>query len=185
MMDVKNFYLNTPLKRYEHLWLKFKDTPKDATKQYALEEKATEDGWVYVEIQKGMYGLPQAGLLAQELMEQQLAKNGYMPSRLFPGLQKYQRRLIQFCLIINDFGIKWIGQENAEHLKLILKETYKITSNWGGTKYVGLTLDWDYKNKEVHTSMLGYVQKCSYTLITANQGNHNINHTPQCPQTIE
>lgn len=31
--------------------------------------------------------------------------------------------------------------------------------NWSGTKYCGLTLDWDYKNREVHISMPGYVKK--------------------------
>lgn len=59
-MDIANFYLNTPL--------------------------ATQDGWVYVEISKGMYGLPQAGLLAQELLEKHLGDKGYHQSQFTPGL---------------------------------------------------------------------------------------------------
>ncbi|KAL7486452.1 hypothetical protein ACHAW6_012058 [Cyclotella cf. meneghiniana] len=34
-----------------------------------MKKLANKDGMVFVEIQKGMYGLPQAGLLAQELLE--------------------------------------------------------------------------------------------------------------------
>ena len=49
-------------------------------------EKATDEGWVYIEVGKGMYGLPQAGLLAQHLLEQRLARNGYTQSKQTPGL---------------------------------------------------------------------------------------------------
>ena len=38
--------------------------------------KATDKGWVYVEVIKGMYGSPQAGLLAQELLEEKLKEAG-------------------------------------------------------------------------------------------------------------
>ena len=57
--------------------LKLADTPPDVTVQYWLQDKAMEDGWVYVEIWKGMYGLPQAGLLAKEQLEKCLEHNGY------------------------------------------------------------------------------------------------------------
>ena len=63
-MDFKFFYLNTPLKRYECLQLKLVDILQDVAKQNKLATKASEDGWVYVEIIKGMHGLPHAGLLA-------------------------------------------------------------------------------------------------------------------------
>ena len=67
-MDIKNFYLNTPLKRYKYLWLKLGDIPEDIQHQYELQSKVASEGWVYIEIRKGMYGLQQAGLLAQELL---------------------------------------------------------------------------------------------------------------------
>ena len=38
-------------------------------------------------------------------------------------------------------------------------EVNKITADWMGGKYIGLTLEWDYTNREVHLSMLGYVQR--------------------------
>ena len=67
-MDINSFYLNTPFKHYEYLWLKLEDVPKDVAKHYELEDKPTEEGWVYVKKRKSMYGLPQTGLLAQELL---------------------------------------------------------------------------------------------------------------------
>ena len=59
-LDIKNFYLNTPLGRYEYLQLKLTNLPEDVIKHYGLKDKATSDRYVYVEIRKGVYGLPQA-----------------------------------------------------------------------------------------------------------------------------
>ena len=69
-LDIKNFYLNTPLKRYEYIRLPMKDIPDDVKEEYNLYQKATKDGFVYVEVREGMYELPQARLLIQELLEE-------------------------------------------------------------------------------------------------------------------
>ena len=123
-----------------------------------VEKKATGKGLVYIKIQKGMYGLLQVGLLAQELLEQWLARNGYIQCKLTLSLWPHHIRSIPFCLVADDFSVKYVGQENAKHLYQILAETYKIMTDWG-EKYIGLTLQWDYWNKEVHLSLPRYVQR--------------------------
>ena len=55
-LDVKNFYLNTPMVRYEYVRIKIDDIPEEIIVEYKLLDKVTTDGYVYVEIQKGMYG---------------------------------------------------------------------------------------------------------------------------------
>ena len=75
-LDVKNFYLNTPLKRYEYLRIPINLIPKEVIQQYQL-HFITHYHHVYVEIRKGMYGLPQAGLLANQLLESRLTLDGY------------------------------------------------------------------------------------------------------------
>jgi hypothetical protein len=70
MLDVKDFYLNTPMKRYEYMCIKITDIPKEIINEYKLNEKVSEDRYVYCDIRKGMYGLPQAGIIAQELLEE-------------------------------------------------------------------------------------------------------------------
>ena len=76
-MGMKNFYLNTPLKRYKYLCLKIEGILEDVKQQYKLSEEVKNNEWVYVAIRKGMYSLPQAGLLAQELLAAMLAEHGY------------------------------------------------------------------------------------------------------------
>jgi hypothetical protein len=48
--------------------------PQETIKNYDLSELA-QDGKVYIEIQKGMHGLPQAGILTNELLQRNLAKD--------------------------------------------------------------------------------------------------------------
>ena len=84
--DLSNFYLKTPLKRPEYIRLKLSDIPDEIIQQYGLRDKASKDGYVYMEVTKGMYGLPQAGLLANQLLEKCLNKHGYRQSKLVPRL---------------------------------------------------------------------------------------------------
>jgi hypothetical protein len=70
--DVKNFYLNTILDRPEYMKLALSLIPQEIIDQYGLAEKA-KNGQVYIQINKGMYGLPQAGRLAKDLLVKRLA----------------------------------------------------------------------------------------------------------------
>jgi hypothetical protein len=105
-----------------------------------------------------MYGLPQAGILANELLQRNLAKDGYRPTHYTHGLWTHDTRPISFSLVVDDFGVKYMGREHAEHLMACIKKNYNISSDWNGGAYCGLTLDWDYKNHTVDLSMPGYIK---------------------------
>ena len=156
-LDIANFYLCTPLKRREYLKMKLTDFPDSVIAHYNLQEKATPEGYVYVEIKKGMYGLPQAGILAQELLEKRLNENGYKQSKYTPGLWTHTWRPICFTLVVDDFGVKYVGKEHAEHLVQVIEKHYECTKDWEGKRYLGLTFDWDYDHREVHLLMPDYV----------------------------
>ena len=104
-----------------------------------------------------MYGLPQAGILAQELLETRLNTHGYQQSKFTPGLWTHKWRPIRFSLIVDDFGVKYVGKEHADHLVSVIKENYEVTTDWEGKRYVELTLDWDYTLRQVHLLMPDYV----------------------------
>ena len=93
-----------------------------------------------------MYGLPQSGLIANKLLEKRLAKHSYTQSKLAPGLWTHIWRPIQFILVDNDFGVEYVGKEHAEHLVSALQKEYKITRDWEGKIYVGITLYWHHQN---------------------------------------
>jgi len=85
-IDLKDFYLMTPMTRPEYMHMKIKDLPEEFLTMYNLTNKAIANGFVYLKIQKEMYGLPQVGILAQELLEQRLNKHGYCHSPIILGL---------------------------------------------------------------------------------------------------
>jgi hypothetical protein len=116
--------------------------PRETIDKYDLINLA-QDGKVYIEIQKGMYGLPQAGILAIELLQHNLANDGYRPTQHTHGLWKHDTRPISFSLVVDDFGGKYVGHEHAGHLIECIKKNYNISRDWKGSAYFGLTLEWD------------------------------------------
>jgi hypothetical protein len=81
MMDIKNFYLCTPMTRYKYMQLKLSNVPDDIIAHYHLRNITTPNGYVYCKFRQGMYGLPQAGIIAQELLAKRMvtprAKNAW------------------------------------------------------------------------------------------------------------
>jgi hypothetical protein len=85
--------------------------PDDIVECYNLKEKALK-GYVYMEIQCRMDGLPQADILANKILRKQLGRHGYFEVQHTPGLWKHVLRPVWFNLCIDDFGDKYIDNEN-------------------------------------------------------------------------
>ena len=88
------------MERFEYMNLKLSNLPKDFIKEYDLAPKVDQNGYVYVEIRRGMYVLPQAVLLAQQLIEKRLNAKGYNQSTLAPGLWTHSWIPITFTLCV-------------------------------------------------------------------------------------
>jgi hypothetical protein len=111
-----------------------------------------------MEIRKGMYGLPQAGILANKLLKERLARHGYFEQPHTPGLWKHLSYSIWFNLCVDNFGVKYIGDDNLKHrFAALCKETYGIVEDWNGDLYCGISLAWNYDKRYVDISMPAYV----------------------------
>ncbi len=144
--NIKNMYLDTLLNQYEYM-------------KNGLLDKVLND-YVYREIRKGVYGLPQAGILANKLLKKRLAKHGYYEQPHTPGLWRHESCQIWFNLAVDDFGIKYIGKDNLQHLyDALWKETYSIVKDHAGELYCGINLKWNYINGYGTLSMPKYVMK--------------------------
>jgi hypothetical protein len=156
-MDLKDFYLNTPMGCYEYTKIPVDLIPATIMEQYNLAD-IVHNGFVYVEIRKGMYGLAQAGRLANDELVQHLASHGYIQDAHTHGLFTHKTRPITFCLVVDDFAAKYVGKEHADHLTTVLKEKYEISQDWEAKLYCGIKLKWDYVNRTCDLSMPGYVK---------------------------
>jgi hypothetical protein len=83
-----------------------------------------------------MYGLPQAGIIAQEFLQERLAKVGYHQSKIVTGLWTHKTQNTCFTLVVDNFAIKYTKMEDAKHLINALKKDHTITVDWDATKYI-------------------------------------------------
>ena len=164
-IDIKDFYLNTPMAQYEYyMRIPVKFLPADIVAQYNLLPLIHNDH-IMVEIRKGMYGLPQAGILANERLLRHLATHGYIAAANTPGLFTHTALPLTFSLVVDDFGIKYGSQAAAAHLVDTLQALYTITIDWTGSLYCGLHLEWDYHKRTVDVSMPGYIERALATFL--------------------
>ena len=104
-----------------------------------------------------MYGIPESGKLANDLLKKRLLEFGYYECQHMPGLYKHVWRPIMFSLVVDDFGVKCQGIQHAKHLKTALEKYYEVSVDWEGKRFCGITLDWNYKAGHVDLSVPGYV----------------------------
>ena len=62
-------------------------------------------------------------------------------------------------LVVDNFGVKYVGKDHGIHLKNTIEENYNATTEWDGRRYIGITLDWYYKRRQVNLSVPNYVTK--------------------------
>ncbi|KAL7476830.1 hypothetical protein ACHAW6_002665 [Cyclotella cf. meneghiniana] len=106
-----------------------------------------------------MYGLPQAGLLANKLLASRLDTHGYYQCQFTPGLWHHKWCPITFSLVVDDFGIKAVGITHAKHLAAVLQKYYTVSIDWTGELFCGISLNWDYRKKTIDLLMPGYMDK--------------------------
>ena len=137
-------YLNTPLDDYQYMRFNVRDVPPEVIELYNLQDKITPDRWLYCEIRRSIYGLKEAGKLANIQLQKVLATEGYYPCPFTQGLFRHETRDITFSLVVDDFGVKYTNRKDAEHLESVIKKNYPMKTNWDGDYYLGMTLKWNY-----------------------------------------
>ena len=156
-LDIKDYYLNTPLSRPEYIRIQRELIPNDIMERYKLDQYMSNNS-VLFEVNRGMYRLPQAGLLAQQQLVEHLAKHQYYQTDS-PCLFRHTSNGTTFALVVDDFGLKYKDKQAADHLIATLQQLYAIKIDWTESKYIGFTIQFDRLLKTVTLSMPSYVAK--------------------------
>ena len=109
------------MSRYEYMKMPISIFPQHVIKEYNLPETVYK-GCVWIEIRRSIYGLPQSGKLAIEYLKKKIAPHGCYEVKHTPRLWKHISRPIQFTLVVDDFGVKYTRQKDAEHLLGVLEK---------------------------------------------------------------
>jgi hypothetical protein len=125
-----------------------------------------------MEIRKGMPGLKQAGRIANDQLTAHLAKSGYRPVPRKPSLWTHDHRPIHFALVVDDFGVIYVGKEHTMHFLQAWRTLYSVTEDWASTLFLGLTIDWNYNARYVDISMPYYIPNVLQKLQHAKPAQH-------------
>ncbi len=134
-LTIGNFYLMAALEYYKYMQIPPTLFPIWIIEQYDL-KKHDLNGFVHLEMKRAVWGLPQAGILANKWLRQKLAPFGYYECVNMPGLWYHVSRPISFTLVVDDFSIKYVGKEHADHLIASIKSTYKNSQRIGRAPYI-------------------------------------------------
>jgi hypothetical protein len=156
---IKNFYLTAPLGRFEYMKMPLELFPEWIKIQYDLEKYAL-NRFVYLEMWQAVWGLLQAGILEIKLLRCHLLPHSYYKCNNTPSLWKNQTCPIAFTLVVDNFGVKYVGKKHADHLIQCIKETYELTEDWTGDSYCGIKLNWNYDVRMLNILMpTRYIKK--------------------------
>ena len=107
-----------------------------------------------------MYGIPEAGRLANDLLRERLKKYGYIEATHTPGYWKHIWKPISWTLIVDDFGFSYTNKRHVEELLKIMSQWYVMKMDWKGTSFGGIILKWNYEGERwVELSLPGYIDK--------------------------
>jgi hypothetical protein len=119
-LDIKK-YLSAPFDRCKYMQIAFTRFPPWIVEQYDLTNKV-DNGHIFVKMQRAVWGLLKAGILANKLLRKHLAPHRYFKCNHMPGMWKYATGPILFTLIVDHFGVKYSCQEDIEHLIKCIKK---------------------------------------------------------------
>ena len=118
-IDIKDYYLGTPLAEPEYMSVSLKHIPLDIQNKYNLQALA-HNGSVVMRLGTTVYGLKSAGRLSQDRLIAHLATHGYHQAKHTPCLFTHASNGVAFTLVVDDFLVKYKTPESAEHLKATL-----------------------------------------------------------------
>ena len=123
---------------YKYARIPLSKIPEEIINQYDILAIA-HGGFVMMEIQEGMYGLPQAGIIANKQRKVHLLKYGYYESST-KDLYTHTTKPTTFTLVVDGFGICTTSRADLDHLHQALNAKYTTTIDRSGAIYLGMML---------------------------------------------
>ena len=122
-----------------------------------------------------MYGLNQAGRLSNDLLAKRLVTKWCLQFTHIRGLWQNKWCHMLFSLVVDDFGVKYVGKEHPDHLISAIKEFYPVAEEWTWRFHCCVTLNWYCQKLTVDISVPGYAIESlhKYKHKTVHQQQHS------------
>ena len=132
-MHLKDIFLHTPMHSPELMKLAVKYFLHDIIENYNLND-SVHNGYIFIKIKRGMYGLKQASVLAYQYLSKLLTDGEYTQILGSLGMWKHETRKTLFCLCVGDFGMTYFSQEDVQHLHDTIATEFTCKIDWKGGK---------------------------------------------------
>ena len=106
-----------------------------------------------------MYGF---AILTSKLLCLKLAPHRYYELLQMPGLWWHVLQTIHCSLAVDDFGVKYVATEHAEHMSNTLGKNYSISEDWMEQLHCGITLSLHYEGQNIWMPNYVYKQLTRY-----------------------
>ena len=121
-----------------------------------------------------MYGLQSPGKLSRDRLASHLLTAGYHETST-PGYFHHAHERLSFCLVVDGFGICYHRTCDLQHLVGTLSILYHVKVHPTGTKFLGLTVDY---NRADRTIALSYPNTIKSLLTRVRPGGIKYADTP-------
>jgi hypothetical protein len=118
----------------EYAQIKITNIPEEFILEYGLARKKYHNGWIYSEIQCGCYGLPQAGILANDLLCGSLEEEGYYKAATTPGLWKHNGNHYSFSSFLMNLALNTWASSTSTISSWSYKSATKFKPIWKATR---------------------------------------------------
>ena len=119
-IEISNFYLSTNVPYHQYMQVHPSKILKEIWDEYDI--NIAPDGFVYLEIRKGMYGLKESGVLEFNKLLKATAPHVYKTMPNTTGLWIHKTRKTTFALCVDNFGVKYFSKADAHHIINELQE---------------------------------------------------------------
>jgi len=156
-LDIKDFYLSemNVLDSPEYMVLKEKYLPKKYREKYG---NMISNGQLLIRLDKTIYGMKQAGYIAQRNLIEILTKKGYKEEN-YNSIFTNKTKSVAFVTHVDDFAVGYKDKGQVEELIKVLKEAgYTMTEDWEGKKFCGFEIDYN-KGKWIDISVKKTIER--------------------------
>jgi hypothetical protein len=158
-IDLTDFYLGTHNPFPQFLKLYLTDYPPSVVARLRLQPFLKLDrhgkSFVILRIDKTLYGLKEAGKLSNIHLVQLLSSYDFVETST-PCLFRHKTRPITFCLVVDDFGVKYQHRADFDFLVTCLSNLYHCKAHPIAHKFLDFTLAHDRTARTLSLSYPGY-----------------------------
>lgn len=171
-LDIFNFYLMTPCKWPEYIWVKLFTN--------VTHTNHPPQRHVIHQINKSHVQASTSSIVGQWSPGKAPQATWIFPRHAGTRSMETQDSTHTVHTNCGWFWFKYVSKKHADHLKCMFEEHYKVTADWTGTCYAGIHLHWNYSNRQIHLYLLGYIQLAllQFQHTKCRKQNQPFPHTP-------